>query len=86
MILETVYIRPDGCASTFSKIFSKTTWPIKAKFYLKHLYEGGTDVYINNPGHMNKMATMPIYGKNPSKISRTGGPISLKLGMKQLLG
>ena len=23
------------------------------------------NVYINNPGHMTKMATMPIYGKNP---------------------
>ena len=41
-------------------------------------------MYINNPGHMTKMATMPIYGKNPSKIffSGTSGPISTKLGMK----
>ena len=41
-------------------------------------------MYIRNPGHMTKMAAMPIYGKNPSKIffSRTGGPISKKLGMK----
>ena len=40
-------------------------------------------MYINNPGHMAKMATMPIYGKKPSKIfSRTGGLISKKLGMK----
>ena len=41
-------------------------------------------MYINNPGHMTKMAVMPIYGKNPSKIffSRTGGSISKKLGMK----
>ena len=40
-------------------------------------------MYINNPGHMTKMAAMPIYGKNPLKIffSRTGGPISTKLGM-----
>ena len=32
---------------------------------------------------MIKMAAMPIYGKNPSKIyfSGTGGPISTKLGM-----
>ena len=69
----------------FSKIFfSETAWPIKAKFYMKHLWEGGTNVYINNPGHMTKMAAMPIYGKNPSKIffSRTTGPISTKLGMK----
>ena len=32
---------------------------------------------------MTKMDATPIYGKNPSKIffSRTGGPISTKLGM-----
>ena len=32
---------------------------------------------------MTKMAAMPIYGKNPSKIfdSRTGWPIFTKLGM-----
>ena len=70
--------------STISKIFfSETAWPTKAKFYMKHLWEGGTNVYIRNPGHMTKMAAMPIYGKNPSKIfSRTGGLISTKLGMK----
>ena len=41
-------------------------------------------MYINNPGHMTKMAAMSIYGKNPSKIffSGTNGPISMKLGMK----
>ena len=32
---------------------------------------------------MTKMAAMPIYGKNLSKIfSGTGGPISMKLGLK----
>ena len=51
---------------------------------MKHLWEVGTNVFINNPGHMTKMAAMPIYGKYPSKIfsSGTGGPISTKLGMK----
>ena len=41
-------------------------------------------MYIKNPGHMTKMAAILIYGKNRSKIlfSRTGGPISTKLGMK----
>ena len=41
-------------------------------------------MFINNPGHMTKMAAMPIYGKNPSKFffSGTTGPISTKLGMK----
>ena len=69
----------------FSKIFfSETAWPMKAKFYKKQLWEGGTNVFINNPGHMTKMAAMPIYGKNPSKFSFSGttGPISTKLGNK----
>ena len=41
-------------------------------------------MYINNLGHMTKMSTMPIYGKNPSKFFYfgTGGPISKKLGVK----
>ena len=39
-------------------------------------------IHVNNPGHVTKMAAMPIHGKNPSKISRIGGPISTKLGMK----
>ena len=41
-------------------------------------------MFINNLGHMTKMAGMPIYGKNPSKLffSGTTGPISMKLGMK----
>ena len=45
---------------------------------------GGINVYINYLVHMTKMAAMPIYGKIPSKIffSKTGGPISKKLGMK----
>ena len=65
----------------FSKIFSsETAWPIKAKFYMKHLWEGGTNVFINNLGHMTKMAAMPIYGENSSKFffSGTAGPISTK--------
>ena len=54
----------------FSKIFfSDTTWPIKAKFYVEPPWEGGTKVCINGPGHMTKMAAMPIYGKNLKKSS-----------------
>ena len=51
---------------------------------MKHLLEGATNVFINNPGHMTKMAAMPIYGKNPSKIffAGTTGSISTNLGMK----
>ena len=39
---------------------------------MKHLWEGGTNVFINKPGHMTKMAAMPIYGKYPSKIFSSG--------------
>ena len=43
---------------------TETAWPIKAKFYVEPPWEGGMKVYINGPGHMTKMATMPIYGKS----------------------
>ena len=41
-------------------------------------------MFINDPGHMTKMAAMPINGKNPSKFffSGTTGLISMKLVMK----
>ena len=32
-------------------------------------WEGETKVCINGPGHLIKMATMPIYGKNLQKSS-----------------
>ena len=55
---------------TFSNVFSsETAWPIKAKFYVEPSWEGGTKVCINGPGHMTKMAAMPIYGKNLKKSS-----------------
>ena len=53
--------RRQQCLNIFS---SETALPIKAKFYVKSPWEGGTKVYINGPGHMTKMAAMPIYGKN----------------------
>ena len=54
--------------SHFSNVFSsETAWPVKAKFYVEPPWEGGTKVYINGPGHMTKMAAMPIYGKNLKK-------------------
>ena len=53
------------CMSTFSNIFSsETTGPIKAKFHMEPLWDGGTKVYSNGPGHMTKTAAVPIYGKN----------------------
>ena len=47
-------------------------------------WEGGNKVYINGPSHMNKMAAMPIYGKNLQKSFsyRTDRPMIMKLGME----
>ena len=53
--------RRQQCLNIFS---SETALPIKAKLYVELPWEGGTEVYINGPGHMTKMAAMPIYGKN----------------------
>ena len=40
------------------------------------------EIHEQDAGHMTKMATTPIYIKNPSKIFFwTNGPISMKLGM-----
>ena len=45
--------------------------------------EVGTKVRINGPGHMTKMAAMPIYEVKSFNIffSGIGGPISMKLGI-----
>ena len=57
------------CPPFSNVFFSETAWPIKAKFYVEPPWEGGTKVCINGPGHMTKMATMPVYGKNLKKSS-----------------
>ena len=52
------------------------------------LWDGGMKVCSKGPGHMTKMATMPIYGKNCKKSSpepnllRNQRPMTLKLGMQ----
>ena len=59
-----------SCLSSFSKGFSsETTGPISFKFHMQPSSKGGEKVYIFCPGHMTKMATMPIYGKNLNKSS-----------------
>ena len=42
-------------------------------------------VCSDDPGHMTKMAAMPLYGKNLKKIFFSGakGPMTLKLGMQR---
>ena len=55
---------------TISNVFLETAWPIKAKFYAEPPCHGGTEDNINGPGHMTKMAAIPIYGKNLKNSSR----------------
>ena len=49
--------RRQQCLNIFS---SETALPIKAKLYVEPPWEGGTKVYINGPGHMTKMAAIPM--------------------------
>ena len=53
---------------------------------MEHLCLAGTKVYIIGPGHMTKMAAMPIYGKTlkiKNFLSRTINQMTLKLGTQQ---
>ena len=39
-------------------------------------------IQVNNPGHVTKMATMPIFVKTPSKLLHAiAKPIAMKHGM-----
>ena len=50
---------------------SETTGSVKVKFHMELLWDGGTKICSNGPGHMTKMAAMPIYmdSKNHKKSS-----------------
>ena len=73
-----------GVPSTYYNIvFSETTRPIELKLHMKTPYDRLAKIYTNCSGHMTKMTTTPIYGKNPLNIllSGTKRPIALGLGM-----
>ena len=56
---------PNLSDSIFLNFFSSiTTRLIEAKFQVEPPWDGGTKACSNGPGHMTKMATMPIYGKS----------------------
>ena len=56
--------------TTFSNFFScEIATPIEAKFHVEPQRDRGTEVCSNGLGHMTKMATMPIYGKNMKNSS-----------------
>ena len=62
--------RPSVCLlSTIFKDLLRNTGQIEAKFHMESPWDGGKKVCSNGPGHMTKMAAMPIYGKNLKKSS-----------------
>ena len=47
-----------------NRVFSQTIGPIELKFHVKTPYDKSIKLYTKYVGHMTKMATTPIYGKN----------------------
>ena len=64
-------------------VFSETTWPMEIIFHMATPYDWLAKICTNCYGHMTKMATKPIYGKNYLNIfcSGTKTPITLGLTM-----
>ena len=61
-----VFCRRPHSLNIFS---SETTGPIKVKFHMELLWDGGRKVCSKGPGQMTKMAAMLIYGRNLKKSS-----------------
>ena len=62
-----------GVPSTHQNIVSsETTRPFELKFHMKTPYDRLAKIYNNCTGHMTKMATTPIYGKNPLNVFFSG--------------
>ena len=62
----SVVVRPQFQTSSPLKPLGQS----KLNFMWSHPWQGGKKVYINGPGHMTKMAAMPIYhGENLKKSS-----------------
>ena len=73
-----------GVPSTHQNIVSsETTRPFELKFHMITPYDRLAKIYTHCTGHMTKMATTPIYGKNFLNIffSGTKRPMALGLGM-----
>ena len=72
-----------GVPSTYLNIvFSETTRPMEIIFHMTTPYDWLAKICTNCYGHITKMATKPIYGKNYSNIfSGTKTPMALGLIM-----
>ena len=81
--LSVVRHRPSPVVNNFKHLLLQNRFPDQSQILCGASLGRGTKVCPRHVGHMTKMADMPIYGKNSSKIffSRTGRPIFTKLGM-----
>ena len=76
---------PNLSDSFFLNLFSSiTTRRIEAKCHEEPLWNRGMKACSNGPGHMTKMAAMPIYGKNHLRCFSLGSerPMTLKLSIQ----
>ena len=62
-------------------VSSETTRPFELKFHMKTPYDRLAKIYTNCTGHMIKMATTPIYGKNPLYVFFSGTKRLMALGL-----
>ena len=64
-------------------VFSETTRPFELNFHMNTPYDRLAKIFTNCTGYMTKMATTPMYGKNPLNVffSGTKRPMALGLGM-----
>ena len=60
-LLSVVHVR--CCPHSLNIFSSETTGTIKVKFHMELLWDGGTKVCSNGPGHMTKVAAMPYMVK-----------------------
>ena len=64
---------------TIQSISSLNPFGQSKSTFIGSLYRKGGNVFINNPGRMIKIAAIPIYGKNPSKIISSGNGVYILL-------
>ena len=73
-----------GVPSTHQNIVSsETTGPFELIYHMRTPNDRLAKIYTRCTGHMTKMATTPIYGKNPLNVFflGTNRPIALGFGM-----
>ena len=71
-----------GVPSTHQNIVSsETTRPFELKFHMKTPYDRLATIFTNCTGHMTKMATRPICGKNPLNVFFSGIKRPMALGI-----